>query len=96
MSLYKDEGCFMILPFSLERKRKKQGEPTNGSPSTPFQRSTGTLSPSIAPAQGEGLNVFHQAEAEKYRASDVPPSRYWGGELCGADFSFLVKFLVLG
>ena len=42
---------FLFLPFSLERKRKKQGEPTNGSPLTPFQRSTGTLSPSIAPAQ---------------------------------------------
>ena len=42
---------YLFLPFSLERKRKKQGEPTNGSPLTPFQRSTGTLSPSIAPAQ---------------------------------------------
>ena len=33
--------AFFILPFSLERKRKKQGEPTNGSPLPPFQRSTG-------------------------------------------------------
>ena len=57
----------------------------------------GTARPlSVAPAQGEEVDVSHQAEAEKYRASDVPPSRYWGGELCGADFSFLVKFLVLG
>ena len=32
---------FLFLPFSLERKRKKQGEPTNGSPLTPFQRPTG-------------------------------------------------------
>ena len=97
MSLYKHKVCFFLfLPFSLERKRKKQGEPFVGSPLTPFQRSTGTLSPSIAPAQGEEVDVSHQAEAEKYRASDVPPSRYWGGELCGADFSFLVKFLVLG
>ena len=68
---------FLFLPFSLERKRKKQGEPTNGSPLTPFQRSTGTLSPSIAPAQGDRVCVSHQAEVEKYRAGDVPPPR-WG------------------
>ena len=61
LSLYLHKVCFFILPFSLERKRKKQGEPTNGSPLTPFQRSTGTLSPSIAPAQWEGLDVSHQA-----------------------------------
>ena len=58
----REEIVFLfILPFSLERKRKKRGEPTNGSPLTRFQRSTGTLSPSIAPAQGDGLNVSNQA-----------------------------------
>ena len=76
MSMYKDEDCFMFLPFSLERKRKKQGEPTNGSPLTPFQRSTGTLSPSIAPAQWDGVDVSRPVEAEKRHAGDVPPPRY--------------------
>ncbi len=28
LSLYLHKVCFFILPFSLERKRKKQGEPT--------------------------------------------------------------------
>ena len=70
MSMYKDEDCFMFLPFSLERKRKKQGEPTNGSPLTPFQRSTGTLSPSIAPAQWEGLTFLVKQERKKYRADE--------------------------
>ena len=114
---------FLFLPFSLERKRKKQGEPTNGSPSTPFQRSTGTLSPSIAPAQEEGVDVSHQAvvrtaprgrkakegeEQEKLPgAGKVAGCRNFGRkrmrlqaahrragvvlELCGADFSFLVR-----
>ena len=77
LSLYEAKIVLYILPFSLERKRKKQGEPTNGSPLTPFQRSTGTLSPSIAPAQGDRVCVSHQAEVEKHRAGDVPPLR-WG------------------
>ena len=87
---------FYVSSFLAGKEAKEAGGTYDGSPLTPFQRSTGTLSPSIAPAQGEEVDVSHQAEAEKYRASDVPPSRYWGGELCGADFSFLVKFLVLG
>ena len=41
LSLYEAKIVLYILPFSLERKRKKQGEPTNGSPLTPFQRPTG-------------------------------------------------------
>ena len=53
---------FLFLPFSLERKRKKQGEPTNGSPLPPFQRPTGAPPLSVDPAQWEGLNVFHQTE----------------------------------
>ena len=52
---------FLFLPFSLERKRKKQGEPTNGSPLTPFQRPTGALPLSVDPAQGDGVNVSRQA-----------------------------------
>ena len=72
--------AFLFLPFSLERKRKKQGEPTNGSPLTPFQRSTGTLSPSIAPAQGEGVDVSHQAvvrTAPRGRRSTAALLLYW-------------------
>ena len=77
MSLYKREVCFLcILPFSLERKRKKRGEPTNGSPLTPFQRPTGALPLSVDPAQWDGVDVSRPVEAEKRRASDVPPSRY--------------------
>ena len=55
------EIAFFILPFSLERKRKKQGEPTMVPPLTPFQRSTGTLSPSVDPTQGDRVCVSHQA-----------------------------------
>nr|DAY57780.1 MAG TPA: hypothetical protein [Caudoviricetes sp.] len=36
MSLYKDEDCYMFLPFSLERKRKKRGEPTMVPQGPPF------------------------------------------------------------
>ena len=62
MSLYKNEVCFFIYSSFLAGKEAKEAGGTyDGSPSTPFQRSTGTLSPSIAPAQGEGLNVSRQA-----------------------------------
>ena len=51
----------------------------------------GTARPlSIAPAQGEGVDVSHQAEAEKHRAGDVPPPR-WSRYLW-AKFSFLEGF----
>ena len=36
LSLYERKDCFMFLPFSLERKRKKRGEPTMVPPRPPF------------------------------------------------------------
>ena len=87
---------FLFLPFSLERKRKKQGEPTNGSPLTPFQRSTGTLSPSIAPAQWDecpllaGFCRKSTARATFHRRATVDAGRqglrfssgFWFGRGC--------------
>ena len=62
MSLYKHKVCFFIYSSFLAGKEAKEAGGTyDGSPLTPFQRSTGTLSPSIAPAQWEGLDVSHQA-----------------------------------
>ena len=91
MSLYKEEDCFFYSSFLAGKEAKEAGETYDGSPSTPFQRSTGTLSPSIAPAQGDRVRVSHQAEAEKYRAGDVPPPRYRRCWLAG--FLFLARFL---
>ena len=65
MSLYKDEDCFFISSFLAGKEAKEAGGTYDGSPLPPFQRSTGTLSPSIAPAQGERVDVSHQAEMEK-------------------------------
>ena len=68
---------FFISSFLAGKEAKEAGGTYDGSPLTPFQRSTGTLSPSIAPAQGDRVCVSHQAEVEKHRAGDVPPLR-WG------------------
>ena len=91
LGLYKNEVCFFISSFLAGKEAKEAGGTYAGSPLTPFQRSTGTLSPSIAPAQGDIFFVSRQAEVGKYRAGDVPPPRYFEYELCGADFSFLIR-----
>ena len=52
LSLYKNRDCFLFISSFLAGKEAKEAGGTyDGSPLTPFQRSTGTLSPSIAPAQ---------------------------------------------
>ena len=51
LGLYKEEDCFFISSFLAGKEAKEAGGTYDGSPLTPFQRSTGTLSPSIAPAQ---------------------------------------------
>ena len=59
MSLYKNRDCFFIYSSFLAGKEAKEAGGTyDGSPLTPFQRSTGTLSPSIAPAQWGGGERF--------------------------------------
>ena len=62
LSLYKNRDCFLFISSFLAGKEAKEAGGTyDGSPLTPFQRSTGTLSPSIAPAQGDRVFVSHQA-----------------------------------
>ena len=53
--------AFFISSFLAGKEAKEAGGTYDGSPLTPFQRSTGTLSPSIAPAQGDRVRVSHQA-----------------------------------
>ena len=87
LGLYKNEVCFFISSFLAGKEAKEAGGTYDGSPLTPSQRSTGTLSPSIAPAQGDIFFVSRQAEVGKYRAGDVPPPRYRRGRLAGLRFS---------
>ena len=61
LGLYKHKGCFFISSFLAGKEAKEAGGTYDGSPSTPFQRSTGTLSPLIAPAQGDRVCISHQA-----------------------------------
>ena len=61
LGLYKNEVCFFISSFLAGKEAKEAGGTYDGSPLTPFQRSTGTLSPSIAPAQGDRVCISHQA-----------------------------------
>ena len=55
------EIAFFYSSFLAGKEAKEAGGTYDGSPLTPFQRSTGTLSPSIAPAQGDRPNVSRQA-----------------------------------
>ena len=92
MSLYKNRDCFFIYSSFLAGKEAKEAGGTyDGSPLTPFQRSTGTLSPSIAPAQWDecpllaGFCRKSTARATFHRRATL------GLNLCGEEFSFLVR-----
>ena len=91
LGLYRDGDCFLFISSFLAGKEAKEAGGTyDGSPRAPFQRPTGAPPLSVDPAQEEGVDVSHQTEAEKYRTSDVPPSRY--GRYLWAKFSFLAGF----
>ena len=81
LGLYKHKGCFFISSFLAGKEAKEAGGTYDGSPSTPFQRSTGTPSPSIAPAQGDRVFVSHQAvvrTAPRGRRATAALELCWG------------------
>ena len=97
MSLYKNRDCFFIYSSFLAGKEAKEAGGTyDGSPLTPFQRSTGTLSPSIAPAQWDecpllaGFCRKSTARATFHRRATVDAGRqglrfssgFWFGRGC--------------
>ena len=96
MSLYKNEVCFFISSFLAGKEAKEAGGTYEWFPLDPLSTFDGDAVPLDSPCSMGRVSTSGRVLQKKYRAGDVPPPRYGrlGLNLCGEEFSFLVRLLV--